>query len=353
MKEGCLKKRMEEVIDRRNYLKLMGALSFGVAAPALIARPAEGKIFDGLHNVSRTLPLMGTLVNITILDQSRNKAQEVSEKAFVRMKETIKIFDRHDSDTPISRLNKKGVLHDIPPEMSVLLHQSAHFNHVSRGAFDITVLPLLKLYKETFKKTGVSPTLQQINKKMAVVGFDKIKMDKDKIRFSSEGMEITLDGIAKGYIVDQAANLIKKHGVKYALINAGGDIRAIGGKGPEQAWKIGIKDPKGTKQYVEILSFNNGAVATSGNYENYFDKEKLHHHIIDKTIGDSPRQMVSASVTAPTVMEADALSTTLFTLKPDESIHLADTLADIETMIITQEGRTFMSEGWKERKLKA
>ncbi len=324
----------------------MGALGFGIAAPALIAGPAEGKVSDGLHRVNRTLPLMGTLVNITILDPSRDKGEEVLEKSFAQTKKTIKIFDRHDPDTPISRLNKKGVLHDISPEMSALLHQSAYFNHISGGAFDITVLPLLKLYKETFKKAGVPPTLQQIKEKIALINFDKIKMNKDEIRFLGEGMEITLDGIAKGYIVDQAANLIEKHGVKYALINAGGDIRAIGGNGPEKVWKIGIKDPWGKRKYVEMLKLNNGAVATSGNYERYFDKKKLHHHIIDTTTGDSPRQTVSASVVAPTVMEADALSTTLFTLKPNESINLANALVNIETMIIARGGRTFRSKGW-------
>ena len=91
---------------------------------------------------------------------------------------------------------------------------------------------------------------------------------------------------------------------------------------------------------------NNGAVATSGNYENYFDKDKIHHHIIDKSIGDSPVQTISASVVAPTVMQADALSTSLFVLKPKESIQLASSLSNIEALIISKGGRRYRSSGW-------
>ncbi|MBW2645677.1 MAG: FAD:protein FMN transferase [Deltaproteobacteria bacterium] len=348
MDKGYLKKRMEEMVDRRNCLKLMGILGFGVAAPALIAKPSEGKLPANLHQVNRTRPLMGTFVNITIVDASRDKAEEVQEKAFARMTELVKIFDRHATDTPVSWLNTKGTLNDISPEIAAVFHQAAYFNHISKGAFDITVLPLVNLYKETFAKTGAPPTVRQIKEKMALVDYDKVKIDKQGIRFLKEGMQITLDGIAKGYIIDQAANLIERHGIKYALINAGGDIRAIGGNGPEKAWKVGIRDPWGRKEYIEVLELNNGAVATSGNYERYFDKDKRHHHIVDKTTGDSPRETISATVVAPTVMEADALSTTLFVLTPPDSVNLAHSLADIETMIIARGGRTFRSQGWKQ-----
>ena len=336
------------MVDRRNCLKFMGILGFGIAAPALIAKPTEGKLSGNLHQVSRTRPLMGTFVNITVIDPSRDKADEVQEKAFARMVELVKLFDRHAPDTPVSWLNDKGSLNDISPAIAALFYQSAYFNHISKGAFDITVLPLLELYRETFAKTGTPPTLRQVKEKMALIDTTKVKTDKQGIRFLKEGMQVTLDGIAKGYIVDEASNLIERQGIKYALINAGGDIRAIGGNGPEKAWKIGVSDPWGKRKYVEVLELSNGAVATSGNYEVYFDKEKLHHHIIDTATGDSPRETVSATVVAPTVMEADALSTAMFVLPPHESIDLAHSLVDIETMIIARGGRTYRSRGWKQ-----
>ncbi|MBU2522447.1 MAG: FAD:protein FMN transferase [Proteobacteria bacterium] len=348
MQQDSIKKSKEEMVGRRNCLKLMGVFGLGLAAPALIAKQAEGKYLDNLHSISRTRPHMGTLVNITIADVSRDKAEKIVEQAFAKMTELEQILNRHSDNTPVSWLNQKGFLKDITPELADVLHQSVYYNYISKGAFDITVLPLLELYKISYEKTGSSPSFEQINEKMKLVNFENIRIDKKGVRFLKDGMKISLDGIAKGYIVDQAANLIKLNGIKYALINAGGDIRVIGGNGPSKAWKIGIKDPLGKREFAEEFELNNGAIATSGNYESYFDKDKIHHHIIDTSTGDSPVQTISATVIAPTVTQADALSTSLFVLKPKDSINLASSLSNIEALIIVKGGRRFSSSGWND-----
>jgi len=346
MQQDSIKKSREKMVNRRNCLKLMGVFGLGLAAPAIVAKPAEGKHLDNLHSISRTRPLMGTLVNITIADSSRDKAEKIVEKAFAKIIELEKIFNRHADNTPVSWLNQKGFLKDMSPELADVLHQSAFYNYISKGTFDITVLPLLELYKKSYESTGSFPSFRQINEKMKLVNFENIKIDKNGVRLLKDGMQISLDGIAKGYIVDQAANLIKLNGIKYALINAGGDVRVIGGNGPNKAWKIGIKDPLEKKEFTEVLELNNGAVATSGNYENYFDKNKIHHHIIDTSTGDSPVQTISATVLAPTVMQADALSTSLFIHNPKDSINLADSLSNTEALIIAKGGRKYRSSGW-------
>ncbi len=346
MQQNSIKKNKEKMVNRRNCLKLMGVFGLGLTAPTLIAKPAESKQLDNLHSISKTRPLMGTIVTITIADSSRNKAEENVEKAFAKMTELEKIFNRHADNTPVSWLNQKGFLKDISPELADVLHQSVFYNYISKGVFDITVLPLLGLYKKSYESTNSSPSLKQINEKMKLVNFENIKMDKQGIRLLKDGMQITLDGIAKGYIVDQAANLVKLNGIKYALIEAGGDLRVVGGNGPDKAWKIGIKDPFEQKEITELFKLNNGAVATSGNYENYFDKDKIHHHIIDTSTGDSPVQTISATVLAPTVMQADALSTALFIRNPKDSINLAGSLSNVEALIIAKNGREYRSSGW-------
>ncbi len=347
MQQDSIKKSREKIVSRRNCLKLMGVFGLGLAAPTIIAKPAEGKHLDKLHSISRTRPLMGTIVTITIADSSRDKAEKNVEKAFAKMTELEKIFNRHADNTPVSRLNQKGFLKDISPELADVLHQSAFYNYISKGTFDITVLPILELYKKSYESTGSSPSLKQINEKMELVNFENIKINnKDGVRLLKDGMQISLDGIAKGYIIDQAANLIKLNGIKYALINAGGDVRVIGGNGPNKAWRIGIKDPLEKREVTELFELNNGAVATSGNYENYFDKDKIHHHIIDTSTGDSPVQTISATVLAPTVMQADALSTSLFIHNPKDGINLAGSLSNIEALIIAKGGTKYRSSGW-------
>ena len=346
MQQNAIKKSREKIVSRRNCLKLMGVFSLGLAAPIIIAKPTEGKHLDNLQSISRTRPLMGTIVTITIADSSRDKAEKNVEKAFAKMTELEKIFNRHADNTPVSRLNQKGILKDVSPELADVLHQSAFYNYISKGTFDITVLPVLELYKKSYESTGSSPSLKQINEKMELVNFENIKIDKRGVRLLKDGMQISLDGIAKGYIIDQAANLIKLNGIKYALINAGGDVRVIGGNGPDKAWQIGIKDPLEKKEVTELFELNNGAVATSGNYENYFDKDKIHHHIIDTSTGDSPVQTISATVLAPTVMQADALSTSLFIHNPENGINLADSLSNTEALIIAKGGIKYRTSGW-------
>jgi thiamine biosynthesis lipoprotein len=347
MDKTGIKNGPQALTSRRDCLKIIGMLGLGIAVPNVWPTSSEAKLSNGLHQVSRSLPLMGTFVNITVLHPSQDKAIEAVEQAFSRIEELIKIFNRHSSDTPVSWLNHKGQIKDVCPELAAVMSKSAYFHFLSQGSFDITVRPLVDLYKEAFAKTGHAPSSEKVKEKLALVDADNIQFNKQGIRFLKEGMGITLDGIAKGYIVDEAANALKKMGVQYALINAGGDIRAIGGNGPNKSWKIGITDPRKQKPYLQTIGLNNGAVATSGNYEVYFDREKLYHHIIDTHTGRSPRDMASVSITAPTVMEADALSTTVFIEGIEKGLRLVETLPNVEAMVITSGNKKFASKGWK------
>jgi len=118
MQQNSIKKNGEKIVSRRNCLKLMGAFGLGLAAPTIIAKQAEGKHLDNLHSISKTRPLMGTIVTITIADSSRDKAEKNIEKAFAKMTELEKIFNRHADNTPVSQLNQKGLLKDISPELA-------------------------------------------------------------------------------------------------------------------------------------------------------------------------------------------------------------------------------------------
>jgi thiamine biosynthesis lipoprotein len=160
-------------------------------------------------------------------------------------------------------------------------------------------------------------------------------------------MGITLDGIAKGYIVDRAAEVLSKNGIKNYLVNAGGDIRTAGVRSDKKAWTIAIQDPKKKRQYPDIVHLGNGAIATSGNYEVYFDREKMFHHIVDPRTGRSPRLTTSVSVRARTAMDADALSTSVFVMTPDGGTRFIDSLSSCECLVIDKKGRMFRSSGWK------
>lgn len=349
MTQGRLQKTIRDCLDRREFLKLMGLLGIGIATPA-VASSLESLKFDReLYKVTKTRLLTlkgGPFVTITVFDPSKDKAEEAVEKAFLDIKRLTGILNRHVEDTPIGQLNKEGVLRDVNPEIHELLTQSEHFYHLSQGAFDITVEPILDLYLKDFSEKGNAPGIQEINAALRLVNAKNIYHDSGEIRFLNEGMGITLDGIAKGYIVDSAANVLKKLDVKHALINAGGDIKAIGDRGNAKPWRIAIRDPLDKKRNLEVITLIDGAVATSGNYEVYFDREKMFHHIIDPKTGYSPRLSTSVSVFAKRVIDADALSTAVFVFDPVAGKEFVDSIPGAECLIVDSSGLRVKSKGW-------
>ena len=162
-----------------------------------------------------------------------------------------------------------------------------------------------------------------------------------------EGMGITLDGIAKGYIVDRAGEVLAAKGIVNHLINAGGDILTNGVAAKGKPWTVAIQDPAKHKQYPDVIQLASGAIATSGNYEVFYDKEKVFHHIVDGRSGISPEISASVTVKADTVMDADALATSVFVMQPTLGINFINSQPDCECLVVGNNGLVAKSKGWK------
>jgi thiamine biosynthesis lipoprotein len=333
-------------MDRRRFLKLSGILGVGFATAGLLPISESVAFNRKLYKVTKTRPGMGTFVSITLMHPSQTEAEEVIGKAFEEMDRVISLMDRYRADSPIGVLNKEGGLADLPPDLARVLDRSLYFYEQSNGAFDMTVQPMVDLYKRHFETKGLPPSETDLGKVLALVDASAVQFDGKSVRFKKEGMGITLDGIAKGYIIDCAAELIKKHGIEHALINAGGDIRAAGGKENGTPWKVGVQNPDKKGPYLDILKMNDGAIATSGNYEIYFDEEKLYHHIVNPRTGLSPRQSDSVTVMASSVMDADALSTAVFVLEPDAGRRFIEGIPGTECLILGRDKERIASKGW-------
>jgi thiamine biosynthesis lipoprotein len=131
------------------------------------------------------------------------------------------------------------------------------------------------------------------------------------------------------------------------LINAGGDIRTRGSKTGNKPWTVAIQDPSKRNNYPDIIHMRDGAVATSGDYEIYYDREKMFHHIVDPRTGLSPELSTSVSVLAPTTMEADALSTSVFVMTPEHGTRLVNGMPNCESLVVGKDGRMSKSRGWR------
>jgi thiamine biosynthesis lipoprotein len=336
----------QATMDRRTFLKYSGMLGIGVAVGGLMPMSECVAFNKKLYKVTRTRLSMGTFVAVTVMHPSQAEADDAIGRAFEEMNRVSRLLDRYNSSSAIGTLNGDGYLADIPTEVSDVVGRSIHFHKVSGGAFDITVKPLVDLYKEHFAAHGTPPSEAQVARVLDLVDGSAVRFEGQAIRLAREGMGITLDGIAKGYVIDCGARVIKEHGIQHALINAGGDIRAIGGKKSNTPWRVAIQNPEKMGPYVDTLTMVDGAIATSGNYEVYFDQEKLYHHIVNPRTGRSPLQSTSVTVMAANVMDADALSTSVFVLEPLAGKRFVETIAKTECLILDSNQKRVMSNGW-------
>jgi thiamine biosynthesis lipoprotein len=336
-------------IKRRDFLKVSGIVGLGLTTCPLGASLAEAVKFDKkLYKVSRSMIGMGTIVSITVLNPSKDQAEEAIAIAFEEIQRLSKLMSRFDARTPVAQLNRDGFLKEVPPELDFVIKRSMYYHQISNGLFDITVKPLLDLFAQSFKAPKrVLPRAEEISELLELVDTELISLNGKTIVFKKDGMGITLDGIAKGLIVDKAVEKLMVKGINHALLNAGGDIRAIGEKGNNRPWKIAIEDPLKRKDYPDVVALTNRSIATSGNYEVFFDQEKIFHHIVNPKTGLSPLITVSVSVQAPTAMAADALSTALFILGPAEGTRLIDSIPSCESLTVTRNKKKIKSNGWR------
>ena len=288
-------------------------------------------------------PSMGSVVSVVVLHSSCAEAEDAIEAAFREMSRLVRILDRHDSAAPVAHLNAVGVLRDAPPELTEVVGRALRYHQLTRGAFDVTVKPLVDL----LRATAGEPAPTERAEAAELVGAERLRLSGRRLSFDRSGMGITLDGIAKGYVVDRMAGMLSRHGVRRFLINAGGDIRASGGKQDGRPWMIGVRDPKSPDALCGVVSIRDGAIATSGNYEKPFA------HIVDARTGRSARTSLGVSVSAPEAMAADALATALFVLGPVAGCGLARSLAECECLIVDEAGRSASSPGWRSERAKA
>jgi thiamine biosynthesis lipoprotein len=159
-------------------------------------------------------------------------------------------------------------------------------------------------------------------------------------------MGITLDGIAKGFIVDAMAATLEAYGVDRFLIDAGGDIRASGLREDDVGWTVAVRDPYGQGMLDRPVRLERGAIATSGAYEAWFDPDGSWHHIVSTRTGRSPSDVLSVTVAGPDTLTADALATAVCLERPDAGVRLIDSLAGFECLVIEAGGRIRTSGGW-------
>lgn len=334
---------------RRSFLKMSGMLGLGAitAGTLLGAKKSEAVPFNSKeYKVTQTRLAMGTYVAMTVIHPSKDEAENAIGLAFEEIDRLNDILSQYQKNSEITELNSEGLLAMPAVEVQEMVARSLYFYHQTGGAFDITVKPLIDLYKKSFAASQ-NPTEKEIESVLKMVGSHHIKVQGKSIEMGRPGMGLTLDGIGKGYVVDRASEVLVQNGVTNHLINAGGDIRTSGHAAADRPWTIAIEDPLKKKEYPDIVTIGDGAIATSGNYEIFYDREKLFHHIVDSKTGHSPQFVNSVSVTAKTVMDADAMATAVFVMEPKDGLRFIEGQPESECLLVGEGAQVLNSSGWQ------
>ena len=327
----------------RRKLLLLGGLASGLGIAYYYGfRPPPG-----LKTAKHTELLMGTIVNITVCCEDETPAREAIAATITRMRELSDMMSTYVADSPVSRLNREGVLENAPRELVEVFSLSNQLSELTGGAFDPTVLPLLGRYKQV-RESGILPAKAEIDELLKLVDYSHVVIEQNKtIRFTYPGTMVTLDGIAKGYIVDRGIDVLRSSGFTNAYVEAGGDLMTIGMRQDGTPWRIGIRNPRSDDlKKMDTITLSDRAIATSGDYLQYFTDDKKAHHIISPFTGFSPVTTASSSIIAPTVAQADGLATAAMVLGPQAAVELVESIPECEGYFFDKELNKFKTTGF-------
>jgi len=298
-----------------------------------------------IRKISRSEESMDTFFTITVYSDNTERAETAITEAFNEIKKIESELSVYRDDSELARLNREKIIKSPSNDLKINIERALHYSNQSSGAFDITVQPILDLYKRSFSEKNSAPSAEAINRELKKVGYERISIQDREIKIGDD-QRITLGGIAKGYAVEKAVEILKQHNITMALVDAGGNMRALGKK-PDGAWNVAIADPRDADNYIAIIPLNNNAVSTSGDYERYFDDKMKYHHIINPETGYSATELISVTIVTDNAFDGDALSTAVFVLGKEKGMKMIESLPGVEGLIITKEKEILRSPGFK------
>ena len=300
---------------------------------------------------------MGVEFRYTVYAKSKEQAQRAVTAANKRVSELNQIFSDYIVDSELWQLSESSGTNQsvkVSQEMWDILKKSMEFHKVSNGAFDITAGPYFYLWRIARVKKSL-PSARSMTRAANKVGVDKIIFDdlQQKVTLTADNMRLDLGGIAKGYAADEALKVLLSHGVKYALVDASGDIAFT--ESPNGFWPIYLADEEKTSA-SQMIELQQGAVATSGDTLQFVEIDgKRYSHIIDPKTGIGVTNRCRVTIVAQDCMTADALASTVTVLGPEKGLELIEKMDGVEVYIqqIVGDGlKSFKSSGFPELKIK-
>ena len=277
---------------------------------------------------SKALPLqihrlpfkaMGSACEVVLASHTQNEAESMAKLAIDEVLRIERKYSRYTTDSVIAKINQQAgrVALQCDDETWALFQFASQLFDKSDGLFDITSGVLRQAWD--FKKPEV-PTSQKLEALLQLVGWQNVVLQDQSIALPLAGMEVDLGGFGKEYAADRAAQVLKEKGVTYGYVNLAGDMRFLGPKSSGEPWMIGIQDPRARDQVVATLPITQGGLATSGDYERYFELNGQRYcHVLNPKTGMPVSYWRSVSVTSPATV-VSGCTTTMAMLKEADGL---------------------------------
>lgn len=300
--------------------------------------------------ISKSDFFLGTVVDIKIYDKA---SEDIFKDVFSILDNIEKKMSINLKDSEISKINNNAGIKEVivSPETLYVIDRGKYYSSLSNENFDISIGPLVKLWGIGSENPHL-PSSKELKAAIQLIDYNDILIDKNKssVKLARKGMMLDLGGIAKGFAADEIARYLHTKGIENAIINLGGNVYAMGQNPALRPWNIGVQNPFDSRgKYIGILHIKNKTVVTSGIYERYFEKNgKKYHHILNPFTGyPVENSLASVSIVADKSIDADALSTTLFSLGIEKGSQLAESLDGVDAIFITKDKKVYITSGIK------
>lgn len=298
---------------------------------------------DEFKTITRTQILLGTVVEIQVRNADEQKAEDAIRKAFAEVKRIDDLFTTFNEDSPVWKLNNSvDSIFSVDSEIYNLIVLCDSVTKLSNGSFDVSLDNLTKAWGFYTDYPKV-PSKAKIDSAILISGWQNIRLVSDNSIIKKNKAALNFGAIAKGYAVDKAMDILKNSGIEDALINAGGEIKCLGNN-----WIVGIQHPRELNEIIQKIKLDGTSVATSGDYEQYFEQDGIrYHHVLNPKTGYPSTGLQSVTIINKKNAFADALATAVFVMGKNEGMILVERLNDTEAMIIDSLGKIFYSSGFK------
>ena len=295
--------------------------------------PAVSRESEALPVVQYSGPTMGTRYAVTVVcEPAAFDRAAVADDIEAALRRVDELMSTYRDDSELSRFNasRETAWQPVSLETAQVAHTALQIGRATGGAYDVTCKPLVELW--SFGAKAESPRVPgeaEIAEARQHVGLDKVavRLDPPTLRKLDPAVTLDLSSLAPGYAGDLIAAALDRRGLTRYLIDVSGEMKARGLNGVGQPWQVGIDRPQsGPHAIYCVLELRDGALATSGDYRNFFDRDGRHYsHILDVRTGRSIEHgLASVTVLEPSCMRADAWATALLALGPDEGLRLAE-----------------------------